>query len=81
MLAPRYKEVRERAGDIAARLNNNLSGMLTIKSFATESWELERLRKDRDSYRKSNSKALKLAAAFIPLIRFAILFASIYDRS
>ena len=31
-LAPRYREVREKAGDLASRLNNNLSGMLTIKS-------------------------------------------------
>ena len=74
-LAPRYKKVREHAGDIASRLSNNLGGMLTIKSFATESWELERLREESDLYRRSNRKAIKLSAAFIPLIRFAILFA------
>ncbi len=74
-LAPRYREVREKAGDLASRLNNNLSGMVTIKSFATEDWELERLRIDSNSYQKSNRKAIKLSAAFIPLIRFAILFA------
>ena len=74
-LAPRYREVRDRAGDLASRLNNNLSGMLTIKSFATEDWELERLRLDSNLYQESNRKAIKLSAAFIPLIRFAILFA------
>ncbi len=74
-LAPRYREVREKAGDLASRLNNNLSGMLTIKSFATEDWELGRLKIDSNSYQKSNRKAIKLSAAFIPLIRFAILFA------
>ncbi|WP_320664697.1 ABC transporter ATP-binding protein [Prochlorococcus sp. MIT 1223] len=74
-LAPRYKEVRERAGDIAARLNNNLGGIVTIKSFATEDWEVERLTLESKSYQRSNSKAIKLSAAFIPLIRFAILFA------
>ena len=74
-LAPRYREVRERAGDLAARLNNNLGGMLTIKSFATEDWELQRLSRDSEAYRISNSKAIRLSAAFIPLIRFAILFA------
>ncbi len=74
-LAPKYREVRERAGDIAARLSNNLGGMLTIKSFATESWELEKIKNDSNAYRKSNRKAIKLSAAFIPLIRFAILFA------
>ncbi len=74
-LAPLYREVRERAGDLAARLNNNLGGMLTIKSFATEDWELQRLSGDSEAYRSSNSKAIRLSAAFIPLIRFAILFA------
>ncbi len=74
-LAPKYKNVREKAGDIAARLSNNLGGILTIKSFATESWELERLRLDSQSYQLSNREAIKLSAAFIPLIRFAILFA------
>ncbi|AAQ00141.1 MULTISPECIES: ABC transporter ATP-binding protein [Prochlorococcus] len=74
-LAPKYKDVREKAGDIAARLSNNLGGMLTIKSFATESWELDRLRLNSHSYQRSNRNAIRLSAAFIPLIRFAILFA------
>ncbi|ABX09018.1 ABC transporter ATP-binding protein [Prochlorococcus marinus] len=74
-LAPRYKDVRDKAGDLAARLSNNLGGMLTIKSFATESWELERVNNDSNLYQISNQKAIKLSAAFIPLIRFAILFA------
>ncbi len=74
-LAPKYRNVRENAGDIAARLSNNLGGILTIKSFATETWELERLSQDSHSYQLSNREAIKLSAAFIPLIRFAILFA------
>ncbi len=75
LLSPRYREVRERAGDLSARLSNNLGGILTIKSFVTESWELERMRIDSHAYRQSNKNAIKLSAAFIPLIRFAILFA------
>jgi ATP-binding cassette, subfamily B, bacterial len=74
-LQPRYREVRERAGDLASRLANNLGGMLTIKSYAAEPWELERLRADSEAYRISNRRAIRLSAAFIPLIRFAILFA------
>jgi len=76
-LAPRYKDVRTKAGLIASRLNNNLSGILTIKSFTTEKWELNRLTRESLSYQKSNKKAIKLSSAFIPLIRFAILFAFI----
>jgi ATP-binding cassette subfamily B protein len=74
-LAPRYQEVRERAGDLSSRLANNLGGMLTIKSFAAEDWEKQRLSADSQAYRLSNGRAIRLSAAFIPLIRFAILFA------
>ena len=74
-LAPRYREVRLRAGDMAARLTNNLGGMLTIKSFARESWELDQLRQESEAYRQCNRQAIRISAAFIPLIRFAILFA------
>ncbi len=74
-LSPRYREVRERAGDINSRLANNLGGMLTIKSYAAEAWEKQRLSLDSQAYRASNRRAIRLSAAFIPLIRFAILFA------
>jgi ATP-binding cassette subfamily B protein len=74
-LAPRYAEVREKAGDLANQLSNNLGGMLTIKSYTAESWELARLEQQSQAYRASNSRAIRLSAAFIPLIRFAILFA------
>ena len=74
-LQPRYREVRERAGDLASRLSNNLGGMLTIKSYAAEPWENQRLAEQSQAYRESNARAIRFSAAFIPLIRFAILFA------
>jgi ATP-binding cassette subfamily B protein len=76
-LAPLYRDVRDQAGSLGSRLANNLSGMLTIKSFTAEAWELERLRQASETYRLSNRRAIRLSAAFIPLIRFAILFAFI----
>ena len=60
---------------MASRLTNNIGGMLTIKSFAQERWELEQLRRESDAYRECNRHAIRISAAFIPLIRFAILFA------
>ena len=74
-LQPRYREVRERAGDLASQLANNLGGMLTIKSYAAEAWETQRLRAASEAYRAANRRAIRRSAAFIPLIRFAILFA------
>jgi len=76
-LEPKYRDVRYKAGLLASRLNNNLGGILTIKSFTTEKWEIDRLNEESLNYQKSNKAAIKLSSAFIPLIRFAILFAFI----
>jgi ATP-binding cassette subfamily B protein len=75
LLAPRYNDVREKVSLLNDRLGNNLSGITTIKSFTTETYEIERLRQDSEAYRQSNRKAIALSAAFIPLIRIIILIA------
>ncbi|MBE7384307.1 MAG: ABC transporter ATP-binding protein [Leptolyngbya sp. SIO1E4] len=72
-LAPRYAAVRERVSILNSRLSNNLSGMLTIKSFTAELYEIDRVREDSDAYRLSNRQAIAFSAAFIPLIRILIL--------
>lgn len=72
-LAPRYLDVRETVSWLSDRLANNLSGIATIKSFATEAYELGRLSADSDAYRRSNRRAIALSAAFTPLIRLVIL--------
>lgn len=72
-LAPRYADVREKVGLLSGRLANNLSGIVTIKSFTTEDYEVQRLRQDSDAYRESNQRAIALSAAFIPLIRVLVL--------
>ena len=73
-LAPYYGEVREKVGLLNSRLSNNLSGITTIKSFATEAYEQERIEIDSEAYRQSNRRAIALSAAFVPLIRIIILF-------
>lgn len=73
-LAPRYAQVRETAGLLNERLANNLAGIQTIKSFTAEVYELDRLGLDSIAYRQSNRRAIALSAAYIPLIRFVILF-------
>lgn len=72
-LAPRYATVRERVGILNGRLSNNLSGILTIKSFTAEGYEIERVREESEAYRISNRQAIALSAAYIPLIRILIL--------
>jgi ATP-binding cassette, subfamily B, bacterial len=72
-LAPLYADVREKSSYVNARLANNLSGIATIKSFTAEAYERDRVSIDSESYRRSNSGAIALSAAFVPLIRFVIL--------
>ncbi len=70
---PLYGNVRERVGLLAARLSANISGIVTIKSFATETFEAERLAADSAAYVAANRKAIAISSAFIPIIRMAIL--------
>ena len=72
-LAPRYADVREKAGLINSRLANNLTGIATIKSFTAEDYERDRVTIESEAYRGSNRKAIALSAGFVPLIRFVIL--------
>ena len=72
-LEPRYTEVRNTAGQLNALLENDLTGMATIQSFTNEEKELERVRMLSEEYRGANRAAIRLSAAFVPLIRMAIL--------
>ena len=72
-LAPRYAEVREAAGDVSARLNNNLLGLSTIKAYTTEDFETAHIRQASDAYRSANAGAIQFSSAITPVIRMAIL--------
>lgn len=74
-IGERYTRVREEVADLNSLLNNNLSGITTIKSFTAEEREIERVRTASETYRKANQSAIRLSASFVPLIRMAILFA------
>lgn len=72
-LEPKYAEVRAAAGKMNALLENDLSGMATVQSFTAETHELERVKGLSQTYREANQAAIRLSAAFTPLIRMAIL--------
>ncbi len=72
-LEPRYSKVRQAAGAMNALLENDLSGMSTIQSFTAEEREYQRVSELSTEYREANREAIRLSAAFTPLIRMAIL--------
>lgn len=72
-LAPRYAKVREAAGNVSAKLNNNLLGIATIKAFVTEDLEARHIDNVSNDYRTSNIYAIQVSSAITPVIRMAIL--------
>lgn len=72
-LAPRYMRVRNAVGSLSAKLNTNLSGLSTIKSFATEKHEINQVAKFSQEYVSANKNAILLSAAATPVIRIIIM--------
>jgi len=70
---PLYAAVREQASRLGGRLNNNLTGIATIKSYVTEKRELTALIADSTDYCQANARAIRLSSAFNPIIRMAVL--------
>ncbi|MCB9464169.1 MAG: ABC transporter ATP-binding protein [Candidatus Eisenbacteria bacterium] len=77
-LAPRYTVVRERVGLLNGLLSNNLSGIATIKSFTSESYEAGRVEEESGQYREANRRAIQLSSAFSPLIRMVIVMGFVF---
>ena len=72
-VAPRYRRVRAGVGGLAARLENNISGIQVVQSFTAEAFETERVRAASEEYRQANFAAIRLSALYTPLIRMAIV--------
>jgi ATP-binding cassette subfamily B protein len=72
-LLNRYAIVREAVSTINITLANNIAGISSIKSYATEDYESKQVNLVSDQYRNSNFNAIKVSAAFIPTIRMIIV--------
>lgn len=72
-LAPRYLDVRTKAGLLGGRLANNITGIFTIKSFTAEGYELKQIERESDAYRTANKYAIVWSSAVRPAIRMAVL--------
>ena len=73
-IAERYTKIRNDIENLNANLSNSITGILTVKSFNREKKESERITLSSNEVKSANYHAIKLSAAFIPIIRIAILF-------
>jgi ATP-binding cassette subfamily B protein len=72
-LEPLYDRVRDAVADLSSALSANLGGIATIKAFTAEDRERDRITAVSGAYRDANSRAIRSSAAFVPMVRIAIL--------
>ncbi len=65
--------MRDAVADLSGALAANLAGVATIKAFTAEDRERERIAGVSSAYREANRAAIRSSAAFVPLVRMAIL--------
>ncbi|MFW6435838.1 MAG: ABC transporter ATP-binding protein, partial [Halovenus sp.] len=66
LVEPRYLSVRERVGDLNARLENSVSGIEVVKTQGAERFETERVREASDSYLRASLAAIRVRITYFP---------------
>jgi ABC-type multidrug transport system fused ATPase/permease subunit len=75
---PIYTAVRERAGDVTTRLQENLSGVVVIKIFSREEQEAQRFRQTTEGYYQQQIKAINARSIFFPFTRAIGFFSNVF---
>lgn len=72
-LEPKFLNVRNKAAHISSALANNLTGMMTIKSYTAEDFEARRVEQLSRDYQHANRETIKISSLVTPVIRIIIL--------
>jgi subfamily B ATP-binding cassette protein MsbA len=67
---PIYRQVRDRLGDINARLQDNISGIRVIQAFGQERAALDRFMDESVAYYQARVRGIRIWSTFFPAIRF-----------
>jgi len=67
---PIYRRVRDRLGDISARLQDDLAGIRVVQAFGQEDAELERFRTVSGKYYHERVRAIRAWSTFFPAMSF-----------
>lgn len=61
-----YRAIRDRLGDLSAKLQENLLGVLVVKAFAREAYEQERFQQVNAEYTAISLKGVKVRSVYFP---------------
>jgi len=70
VIRPIYREIRNRLGDINAKLQDNIAGIRVIKAFHMEEEEHKRFERESREYYVQQLEGVRLWAGAFPLLRF-----------
>ncbi len=76
-IRPVYRRVRDRLGDINAKLQDNLSGIRVIQAFAQEERELERFASESENYYTARVEGIRYWSVFFPAMRLVASLGSV----
>ncbi|AIF43905.1 multidrug ABC transporter ATP-binding protein [Virgibacillus sp. SK37] len=65
---PAFRKIRKSFGRLNTRVQENISGMNTVKSLSRESFEIDRFSTNNDNYRKNYLDTAKIWAKYFPLM-------------
>lgn len=69
-IQPIYRAVRDRLGDINARLQDNLAGIRVIQAFGQEQGELDRFANESNRYFEAQVSGIRYWSSFFPAMSF-----------
>jgi ABC-type multidrug transport system fused ATPase/permease subunit len=72
-----YRRIRDRLGDLSAKLQENLLSVLVIKAFARELYEMGRFEEENRRYLGESTKGVIARAAYFPTVSTIGFFSSV----
>jgi ATP-binding cassette subfamily B protein len=69
-IQPKYDEVRQQAGTLNARIENNLSGIKVVKSYTAEPYETTRVEDSSEDYLDARWDVITTRISFFPAMNF-----------
>ena len=70
MIHDRFLLIQEKLGGLSARIQENLSGIRVVKSYAQEPAEISRFADLNDDFVAANQRLIRIQAAFFPAMMF-----------
>lgn len=74
---PVYRAARDKLGDVSARLQENLTGVHTVKAFAREEVAEERFQQSILAFMSQNLLGISLRSKYLPAVQFISFVGSI----